>query len=206
MEILHEYHVDAFHRNRYATFPCEYSELFINDNFDKLLRLLGRAYFNRPDLGVNGVCSLVKDEINKEWHLNGMRKKFQLKRVTTNQIKSIRRTFRKINDASSYFIRIPFNVASILFFILMMLARISNEYNECAALKRTLDCETIGAYLYRNHIEIFEKKSLARINALTNEELKQKYRTLDAHLCGYNAITKKHFSDLKWEDSTFVIK
>lgn len=206
MEILQEYHVDALHRNRYATFLCDDREIYINQNFDTLLLLLGKYYFHRPDLGINGVCSLIKDEINKEWNLNGLRKKFQLKRVTTNQIKSIRRSFRKVGNSAQKFVRIPFNVASIFFFILMLVARIENDTSECVSLIRMLDNQTIGNCLYNYYITIFEEKSLARINALTNENLKQKYRTLEAHLCGYNAFMKKKYSDLRWGDTTFVIK
>lgn len=204
MEMFQEYHLDVFHRNRYATFPCDNIKPYINENFDDLLLLLGKYYFERPDLGVNGVCSLIKDEINKEWNLNGLRKKYQLIRVTTSQVKSIRRSFSKINDRSQKFVRIPFNVTSIFFFILMLLARIDKHYS--TTFIDILNRETLGDYLYKYHIDVFEDMYLPRVNALTDEELRQKYRTLYADLSAYNAFMRKHFSDLRWVDTTYIIK
>jgi len=61
---------------KYAKIHCKDS--YTNANFDNILDIIGKYYFHRDDLGINGVCALIKDEINKEWHLNGLRKSIQL--------------------------------------------------------------------------------------------------------------------------------
>ena len=132
--------VVLFPIRRYATLECP--KIIANNNFDDILRKIGKFYYNLPDdISLNRICSIIKDEINKKWHLNRLRKRAQFKNVTTNQIKSIRFSYTKLMGGPNY-IRIPFNVVPILFFILYIYKKTYlNNYEE--------DC--IGNYFYKEH-------------------------------------------------------
>ncbi len=205
MRNFQKINVVVFHTYRYATFNCE--NIYFNTNFDAILKELGKFYFKRPDLGVNGVCSLIKDEINKEWHLNGLKKKVQLKRVSTNQIKTIRRSFHKLRDKDENFIRIPFNVVPIFFFILSLLKQIDNENSNVNKLIQSMNFNTIGEYIYDYHMQIFKTNYKKRVALLTDPALKNKYLTLEANLIGFHTIMNKYFRDIEWDKKeSYIIK
>ena len=119
---LENYNAVIFPHYRYATFNC--NDLYINKNFDDILRIIGKYHFNVTEIGLNAICSKIRDEINKEWKLNSFKKRIRLKKVSTNQIKSIRREFNKIRNKNEKFIRIPFDVVSILFYIMQLFNKV----------------------------------------------------------------------------------
>ncbi len=185
---------------RYATFACD--EIFLNLNFDDLLRDIGKYYFKKPNVGLNGICSLIKDEINREWHLNKLRKSIRRKKVSTTQIKTIRRSFVKINNSNEKYIRIPFDVVSILFFILTILKRIDDNNFNKEKYVRIMNEKTIGTYLYERHTDIFSREYDNRIMHLSDPLLIEKYKTLSSLLTGYNTFMNHYFDDIDWNNSS----
>lgn len=174
---------------RYATLECP--KIIANNNFDDILRKIGKFYYNLPDdISLNRICSIIKDEINKKWHLNRLRKRAQFKNVTTNQIKSIRFSYTKLMGGPNY-IRIPFNVVPILFFILYIYKKTYlNNYEE--------DC--IGNYFYKEHRHTAIIKLPPMIAIVGDPVLALKYNTLLNDLNGNNSLLDMYLSDLAWDD------
>ncbi len=203
-----QYNVVAFPVYRYATFTC--NDRYQNINFDEILQQLGKFYFKQPELGLNAVCSLIRDEINKEWHLNSFKRKIRMKRVSTNQIKTIRRSFLKIHNHNENFIRIPFDVVSILFFIIQLVNRIDDENASIEQIKRELNDVNIGSYLYRYHAQVFEDQyDNVRRDKVRQESrvLFEKYERLQARLTSNQSIMKKKYKEVDWNNaSDYVIK
>ena len=190
---------------RYATLPC--SEIFENLNFDDVLRELGKFYFHQPEAGLNTICTLIRDEINCEWRLNGLKNRFKMKRVSTTQIKTIRRAFFKITNGDEKYIRIPFNVVSIIYFIINLLNRIEDENSSIRKHFIAMNKTCISDYLYPDHTKIFKDNFDKRKNQLTDEELKWKYDLLKANLTGQYSIMQKKYSDVDWNNnSEYIIK
>lgn len=181
--------VVLFPIRRYATLECP--KIITNNNFDDILRKIGKFYYNLPDdISLNRICSIIKDEINKKWHLNRLRKRAQFKNVTTNQIKSIRFSYTKLMGGANY-IRIPFNVVPILFFILYIYKKTYlNNYEE--------DC--IGNYFYKEHRHTAIIKLPPMIAIVGDPALALKYNTLLNDLNGNNSLLDMYLSDLAWDD------
>ena len=181
--------VVLFPIRRYATLECP--KIIANNNFDDILRKIGKFYYNLPDdISLNRICSIIKDEINKKWHLNRLRKRAQFKNVTTNQIKSIRFSYTKLMGGPNY-IRIPFNVVPILFFILYIYKKTYlNNYEE--------DC--IGNYFYKEHRHTAIIKLPPMIAIVGDPVLALKYNTLLNDLNGNNSLLDMYLSDLAWDD------
>ncbi len=184
---------------RYATFPCD--KIITNFNFDDVLREIGKFYFHRPDAGLNAICSLIRDEINREWRLNGLKKKIRLKRVSTTQIKTIRRSFLKIRNNDEKYVRIPFNVVSIFFFIISLLNRIDNENSSANKYINAMNKTCISDYLYFEHVQIFKKHFDKRKNQLTDKDLIEKYDLLNANLTGQYSLMKLKHEEVDWDNN-----
>ena len=205
MKLIKEYNPVILPTYRYATFPCD--EIFENINFDNILKEIGKHYFHNSEAGLNTICSLIRDEINIKWRLNGFKTRARLKRVSTNQIKTIRRSFLKATNNEEKIIRIPFDAVSILFFIIKMLNSIEKNNSSVEAHIIAMDNETIGDYLYSEHIEIFNDNIDRRLNQLTDAELIDKYKSLRANLTGQYSIMLKNHSEVNWEnDDEYRIK
>lgn len=180
---------------RYATINCE--EKIININFDEVLREIGKFYFKLPDdVGLNRICSMIKDKINKTWHLNRLRKRAKFKNVTTNQIKSIRHSFNKLRNNADY-IRIPFNVVSILFFIICMYVS-QTENPNFEQTNKKVEEENIGDYFYKEHLETARNNLLPKAAIISDPSLAGKYTTLYNDLTNIGSLMEKHFSDIDW--------
>lgn len=191
-----EYNLAVYSIYKYVKLTCK--DRYFNENFDKLLLIIGKCYFNKPDKGVNGVCSLIRDEINKEWHLNGLRKSKQLKKVTTKQIKTIRRSFRAIGNKNENYICVPFNVISIFFFILHLFKLIDDEILEKKEYMRSMKDDTIKEFLYKYHSKIFKKEYDNIIFHLTEEKLIKNYNELYANLEEYESFFNDTYSNIDW--------
>ena len=196
---------------RYATIPCD--TMFINENFDNVLKAIGKFYFHKPEAGLNSICTMIRDEINKEWNLNGFKRRVRLKRVSTTQIKTIRRAFIRISNNNTKFVRIPFDVVSILFFIITLLNKIAKldktgEGKACAqAFFKEMNRERISVFLYREHMELFEANYVRRRNQLTDDVLIEKYELLYANLLGQYSIMQQMYSQINWNNDTpYIIK
>lgn len=199
------YNIVLFPRYLYANCPC--SDQYNNTNFDAILREIGYHYFHRPDLGVNGVCSLIKDEINNEWHLNGLKKSIRLKRVTTNQVKSIRRSFNSVKDKNLLYVRLPFNIVSIIYFIMSLVSQIQDDSSIARHCIQEMNRTNIGEYLYAYHISAFEEKYVKINGHLSDQELCAKYDELHARLTGFNTIMTNTFKDIPWNSlNAYIIK
>lgn len=205
MKYLEKYNPVILSTYRYATMPC--GEMFQNVNFDDILREIGKFYFHQPEAGLNAVCTLIRDEINREWKLNGFKKRARMKRVSTTQIKTIRRAFFKITRSDEKYIRIPFNVVSILYFIINLLNRIENGNSSVHRYFTSMDKTCISDYLYSKHTKIFKDNFDKRKNQLTDEELKWKYDILNANLTGQYSIMQKKYSAVDWDNiEEYIIK
>ncbi|MBQ6265314.1 MAG: hypothetical protein IJJ61_05545 [Clostridia bacterium] len=205
MKLIKEYNPVILPTYRYATFPCDI--FFENINFDNILKEIGKHYFHNPEAGLNTICSLIRDEINIKWRLNGFKTRARMKRVSTNQIKTIRHSFIKATNNKEKFIRIPFDAVSILFFIIKMLNSIEKNNPSVEAHIKAMDNETIGDYSYSKHIEIFNDNIDRRLNQLTDAELIDKYKSLRANLTGQYSIMLKNHSEVNWEnDDEYRIK
>lgn len=205
MKFLEKYNPVILPTYRYATLPC--SEMFQNINFDEILKEIGKFYFHQPEAGLNAVCTLIRDEINREWKLNGYKKRARMKRVSTTQIKTIRRAFFKITSGEEKYIRIPFNVVSILYFIINLLNRIEDENSSIHKYFTLMNKTCISDYLYSKHTKIFRENLVKRKNQLTDEELKCKYDKLNANLTGQYSIMQKKHSDVDWDNGEeYIIK
>lgn len=203
---MEEYNLVIYPTYRYVTLNC--NQDYLNTEFDKILKILGKYYFNKPALGTDGICSLIKDKINQEWHLNSLKKSIQQKRVSSNQVKTIRRAFRRIKDKNQHFIRIPFSVVPILFFILNLLHSIPiSELNDDE--KQFMDSLTNGneirKCLYNYHTSVFFKKYSIIMSNITDEELKDKYQRLYANLTDKSSVINNTYSEIKWIELTQYI-
>lgn len=190
---------------RYVTIPCD--EKYQNKNFDELLLLIGRYYFKNPSLGINRVCALIKDEINAEWHLNRLRKSIQRKKITTMQVKSVRRSFSRIHDAGQQFIRIPFNIVPIFFYILSLLSQISEENLAAYEFASRMNTCIIGDYLYNYHTKEFVKKYPIYSKRISDKSLVGKYLKLNSNLTGPQSFMQHYFKDIQWNKlDSYIIK
>lgn len=195
MEITNAYSVVPFSLYKYATIPC--SEAFINVNFDNILLTLGKYCFNEPNATPNRVCALLRDRINSEWHLN--RKRKSKKKISATQIKSVRRSFNRLISHDT-FVRIPFDVVPIFFFILSLLKSIDNENADIQKYINDMNKLEIGQYLYKNHTEIFNNEMDNRVAHITDRDLINKYNRLNANLNEYHSIMKKHYNEIEWHN------
>ena len=193
METTNAYSIIPFSLYKYATIPC--SKAFVNVNFDNILLTLGKYCFNEPNATLDRVCALIRDRINSEWHLN--RKRKSKKKVSATQIKSIRRSFNRL-ISKDYFVRIPFDVVPILFFILSLLKSIDNENADIQKHINNMNQLEVGQYLYKEHTEIYNRERLNRIAHITDPSLLQKYERLDANLNEYLSIMRKHYNEINW--------
>lgn len=190
---------------RYATFPCK--QIFNNENFDNVLKAIGNFYFHKPEAGLNAICTLIRDEINKEWRLNSLKKRVRLKRVSTTQIKTIRRAFIKISNDEEKYVRIPFDVVSIIFFIISLLNRIENQEDSIQNIFAEMDKTCISDYLYKEHTLLFQKNYMKRRNQITDIELQKKYDLLNANLLGRYSIMRCKYFEVDWDNnSLYIIK
>lgn len=200
-----KYGIVTFPKQCYVKCPC--GGQYENVNFDDILREIGRYYFHQPEVGLDGICALIRDEINKEWHLNGLRKSIQLKRVTASQIKSIRRSFCEITDTEKYFVRVPFDVVSIFYFILTLLSRIDNEYSEANEYIRVMNQISIVEYLYKYHLEAFNNIIADKIENLPLGVLREKHQKVKANLTDYYTFMRSNFRNIPWDDlDAYIIK
>lgn len=205
MEKLDTYSFTIYPNLRYAEFLCK--DKIFNTNFDELLMDIGKYYYKKTDIGVNRICALIRDEINKEWHLNKLRKRIQLKKVSATQIKTIRRSFLKINDSNQNYIRIPFDVVSILFYIIKILYSIDNENFDKNKYINAMNKTKISQYLYKEHTRIFKEQYLNKINCLSDRALIEKYNRLYSMLTGFDSFLSHPFKDIDWNKSNqYVIK
>lgn len=205
VKYLERYNPVVLPTYRYATLPCD--KIFQNISFDDILREIGKFYFHQPEAGLNAVCALIRDEINREWRLNGFKKRVRLKRVSTTQIKTIRRAFFKITNGNEKYIRIPFNVVSIIYFIINLLNRIEDENSSIGKHFTAMDKTCISDYLYAKHIEIFKENFDKRKHQLTDVDLIEKYDLLHANLVGQYSIMQKKYSDVDWDNNDeYIIK
>ena len=193
MSNTREYNFVLSPLRKYATFPC--NEAFVNKNFDGILLDLGKYYFHRPDAKENQICSLIKDELNKEWHLNRIRN--YKKRVSTAQIKSIRRSFNRLVSNTTH-VRIPFDVVPILFYILSLYKSIDSDNATIQTRINAMNVVKIGDYLYSDHTIIFNSVYPTRKPQITETELIEKYKRLDANLNHDDSIMRITYNDIKW--------
>ena len=130
-----------------------------------------------------------------------------MKRISTNQIKTIRRSFLKVRNRQN-FIRIPFEVVSILFFILQLLNRIENENDVLKHIKNELNNMSIGDYLYQHHTYVFSQEYKVKMNALRDEPfMLAKYQHLEANLIGGYSIMAKRYDEIDWDNANdYIIK
>lgn len=208
MGMIEEYNLVIYPSYRYVTLNCEQN--YFNMEFDKILSIIGRHYFNKPSLGADGICSLIKDKINQEWHLNSLKKSIQQKRVSSNQVKTIRRAFRRIKDRNQYFIRIPFSVVPILFFILNLLHSIPvSELNddEKKFINFLSNGNEIRKCLYDYHTGIFLNKYSTIMLSIADEELRDKYQRLYANLTYTSSVVNKTFGEINWAElAQYIIR
>lgn len=208
MSRAEKYNFVIFPIYRYATIYCDQS--YFNDNFEEILKILGKHYFNEPSLGTDGICSRIKDKINREWHLNGLKKSTHQKRVSTNQIKTIRRTFQKLRDKEQNYIRLPFSVVPILFFILNLLnsipvAELDNSEKKFINTFANSG-KTIKEMLYDFHANIFTKEYNIFYSNLSDEKLKNKFQKLYANLTNRLSIMNCTYRNVNWNDlSQYII-
>lgn len=197
-----EYNFVIYPTYRYVTLNC--NQVYFNTDFEKILKILGKYYFNEPSLGTDGICSRIKDRINCEWHLNGFKMSIQQKRVSTNQIKTIRRSFRKLRDIGQNYIRIPFSVVPILFFILNLLHCIpvtDLDHEEKQFMNSLIKGgKTISEQLYDYYVSTFLKEYDIICSKLTDEELINKYKKLYANLTNRLSIMNCTYCDIDWDE------
>lgn len=198
MRALDSYSLILFPVYKYATIPCNGE--YYNDFFDDLLKEIGKHCFGRPNASVNEICRLIRDRINCEWHLNRIRKRTKGKSVSATQIKTIRRSFKKISNHEKYIIRIPFDVVSILVYILSLAKSIDTENSIIYTYIRKMNEDTIGNVIYAYHTLAFREEYNNRITHLTDTGLKDKYKKLKANLSGYDTIMNREFDSINWNN------
>ena len=191
--IKRAYNIVPVSINKYATLPCQ--EAFQNTNFDDILVVLGENYYGMPNASINQICALIKDQINQEWHLN--RKRNHDKKISTKQIKSIRRSFNRIVSNNNY-VRIPFDVVSIFFFILSLLKSIETPSDDVKKYINNLNRIEVGEYLYKEHRQSFKNEYEHRIRHLRDNSLREKYETLHSMLVSTYTIMTKKFNEIEW--------
>lgn len=198
MSYFESYNLVLFSQNRYVKLPCK--KPFTNDNFDVILQEIGKLHYKNPDASVNRVCALLRDEINNAWHLNRLRN--SKKKVSSNQIKSIRRSFNCLGNSAENFIRIPFDVASIIFFILNIVKSIDTPASIIHQYIEAMNQSSISDVLYYNHTKIFYSEYNTRIAHISDDAmLTQKYQRLHANLDGPYTFMSHTFSDLSKHNS-----
>lgn len=198
MKKQHEYNVVVFPHYRYATLDC--SEQYTNVHFDECLALIAKYYFKDMSAGPNHTCTLIRDEINSEWHLNGFRASIRRKRVSTNQIKTIRRSFNKLKNKEENFVRLPFDVVPIFFFIMSLLAQISEESGVAKEFISRMNVDNVRNYIYPYQSEVFRQQYETYMNNLTDPVLRAKFMQLHANLFGPDTFMIHRFSEIVWND------
>lgn len=181
---------------KYATFNCE--KAFSNDSFDALLIEIGKYCFDEKTGNYHSICRLIQASINKDWHLNKLRRRS--KKVSIRQIKTIRHSFKKVGKDEQY-IRIPFDVIPIFFYILSLAKSIDSENSNVHSIINKLNEKAIGNGIYKKHIEIFEFGFYNRVENLNDQNLKEKYKILYSQLLGSDAFMRKKFNQINWNDS-----
>lgn len=201
MRMLHNYNVIVYPANRYVTLGCD--DVYFNANFDIMLKIISNHYWDEENIGTDKICSLIRDKINREWHLNGFKKSVQKKRISTNQIKAIRRSFQRVCNRT-HFIRIPFHSVPIIFFILNMLNNIpvdelSMEEREFLNAMNN-DTSTVGVFLFEFHTALFDKNYRNIVYNLHDFELIDLYNTLHANLHNPTSVMNCSYSQVNWEE------
>lgn len=191
MKVFEKYNVVLMPEIRYVTLPCD--KLIQNINFDNILKEIGRYYFKKPEASMNRICAMIRDSLNAEWHLNRRRKR--KKRVSATQIKTIRRSFKKITKDGDFFLRIPFDVVPILFYILNLARSIDNENSSIHSIFKEMEKMPIADYLYSYHRDVFSKEFNTRINNITDEVLICRYNKLNGYLTGHLSFMTSNYSD-----------
>lgn len=201
MKMLQKYNVIVYPAYRYVTLDCD--GVYFNDNFDIMLKIIGNHYWDEDGIGTDKICSLIKDEINKEWHLNGFKKSVQKKRISTNQIKAIRRSFKRVCNRNRHFIRIPFHSVPIIFFILNMLNKIPVEElsvdEEKYLLAMVNKSTTVGNFLFKFHITLFDENYRNLLYHISDSELLSLYDTLNANLHDSKSVMNCSYSQVNWD-------
>lgn len=200
MKMLQKYNVIVYPANRYVTLDCD--DVYFNDNFDMMLKIISNHYWDEEYIGTDKICSLIKDKINHEWHLNGFKKSVQKKRISTNQIKAIRRSFQRVCNRR-HFIRIPFHSVPIIFFILNMLNNIPVDELSVDERKFLNDMDnettTVGDFLFEFHTALFDQNYRSIVYHLNDFELIDLYNTLNANLHHPTSVMNCSYSQVDWE-------
>lgn len=146
---------------------------------------------------------MIRNKINREWHLNGFKKSVQKKRISTNQIKAIRRSFQRVCNRT-HFIRIPFHSVPIIFFILNMLNNIpvgelsADEKKYLNAMVN--ESTTVGNFLFKFHTTLFYRNYRNIVYHISDFELLSLYDTLYANLHDSKSVMNCSYSQVNWNE------
>ena len=145
------YQLPVLPRRMYANFYLKERDnaRFINENYLRLLRFIGKHCYNEENLRV--ICRKLKEEYNATYHFNRLR--HAKRRMSTNQIEALAFSFDRILRDNDVIVRIPVATIPILFFILMKY-QTKVECNE--DISREINETTIGAYLCAQQISIMK--------------------------------------------------
>lgn len=209
MNFLQNYSMVIYPAYSYVTIDCNVE--YFNDNFDKMLKVIGKHYWADDSIGTDKICSLIKDKINHDWKLNGFKKSVQKKRVSTNQVKAIRRSFQRICNHKKKIIRIPFHSVSIIFFILDMLHRIpigelsADERRYVDALANSF--QTVGETFFQFHTALFNNDYKNFLFHIDDLELIDLYNTLYANLNDRSSVMRCRYDLIAWNRlNQYIIK
>lgn len=209
MKTLQNYNVIIYPTYRYVTIDCDV--VYFNDNFDTILKIIGNHYWDEYNIGTDKICALIKDKINHDWKLNGFKRSVQRKRVSTNQIKAIRRSFQRINNHNRKFIRIPFHSVPIIFYILNMLHIIpigelsADEKSYVNTLADSL--QTLGELIFPFHTALFDKNYNNFLFHIEDLELIALYGKLYANLHDPSSVMRCRYDLVDWNMlNQYIIK
>ena len=182
----------------YANIPTRLN--IENINFDKLLSCIGKYYYHEDNMSINRICARISEDLNREWRLNKFRKR--KKRVSVQQIKSIRHSFIKMGQKDKYVVRIPFNVVSIFFYIMSLYFQIAQTQDGSISdeIMGLLHKQSVGNIFYRNHCDAFNSVYINRRHFLNDRTLVDKYELLYAELTRPDSFFCKQYSKIKWEN------
>lgn len=60
MNFLQNYSMVIYPAYSYVTIDCNVE--YFNDNFDKMLKVIGKHYWDDDSIGTDKICSLIKDK------------------------------------------------------------------------------------------------------------------------------------------------
>ncbi len=190
---------------KYLYIYCD--NCFTNSEFARVLKLIG-AYgleerFEVSDnASFNQICSALSKQINHDLRLNGFRKRIKQSRVSKNQIKAILCSFINPTNGKS-FVKIPFNVVPIFFYIICLLRTIVdahhlNDYRDEFKLK------TINEFFYTAHYKLFVKK-MGEFANVTDPVYQERLDRLNQNLTGEHTFMNCKYKAIEWHHNHHYI-